>query len=258
MATINLGRVKPVFRGAYAGGTAYVIDDIVTYSNETYICILASTGNLPTDTTYWTKLAAKGTDGTNGTDLGTVLTTQGDLVYRDGSGLQRLGAGTAGQLLQSGGTGANPSWITADAGKTLQLTNTKTSTRTTFSASSSPITLMSGTHTQVKASSKLLFHYRFPFFGENSGSCRTFLDYDGTTYYEAWSWDYSAWSANTNTWSGHFILNAPASTGSKNWVIGYHSASGNATAGTVLCPNSSDDARLGQTVAEITIQELDF
>jgi hypothetical protein len=110
MATINLGRVKPVFRGAYAGGTAYVVDDIVTYSNETYICILASTGNLPTDTTYWTKLAAKGTDGT---DVSTTLTTQGDLLYRDGSGLQRLGAGTAGQALITQGTGANPIWGSA-------------------------------------------------------------------------------------------------------------------------------------------------
>jgi len=115
MATINLGRVKPVFRGAYAGGTAYVVDDIVTYSNETYICILASTGNLPTDTTYWTKLAAKGVDGTDGTDLTTTLTTQGDILYRDGSGIQRLGAGTAGQVLQTGGTGANPSWGTVSS-----------------------------------------------------------------------------------------------------------------------------------------------
>ncbi len=113
MATINLGRVKPVFRGAYAGGTAYVVDDIVTYSNETYICILASTGNLPTDTTYWTKLAAKGTDGT---DVGTTLTTQGDLLYRDGSGLQRLAIGTAGQVLQvnSGATAPEYGTVSSD------------------------------------------------------------------------------------------------------------------------------------------------
>ena len=39
MATINLGRIKPVFRGAYSGGTAYVVDDIVTHGNETFICI---------------------------------------------------------------------------------------------------------------------------------------------------------------------------------------------------------------------------
>jgi hypothetical protein len=44
--------------------------------------------------------------------LTTTLTTQGDIVYRDGSGLVRLGAGTAGQVLQTGGAGANPSWGT--------------------------------------------------------------------------------------------------------------------------------------------------
>ena len=43
----------------------------------------------------------------------TTLTTQGDILYRDGSGLQRLGAGTSGQVLQTGGTGANPSWTDA-------------------------------------------------------------------------------------------------------------------------------------------------
>jgi hypothetical protein len=58
--------------------------------------------------------------GTNGTDLTTTLTTQGDLVYRDGSGLQRLGAGTSGQVLQTGGSGANPSWVDASSGKVLQ------------------------------------------------------------------------------------------------------------------------------------------
>ena len=30
MATINLGRIKPVFQGAYNASTAYVVDDIVT------------------------------------------------------------------------------------------------------------------------------------------------------------------------------------------------------------------------------------
>jgi hypothetical protein len=112
MATINLGRVKPVFRGAYNASTAYVIDDIVTYQNETYIAITATTGNLPTVTSNWTKLAAKGTDGT---DVGTTLTTQGDILYRDASGLARLAAGTSGQVLQTGGSGANPSWGTVSS-----------------------------------------------------------------------------------------------------------------------------------------------
>ena len=46
----------------------------------------------------------------------TPLTTQGDILYRDGSGDARLAAGTAGQVLTSGGSGANVSW--ADAAST--------------------------------------------------------------------------------------------------------------------------------------------
>jgi len=38
------------------------------------------------------------------------LTTQGDLLYRDGSGYQRLGAGTNGYYLKTQGSGANPVW----------------------------------------------------------------------------------------------------------------------------------------------------
>ena len=103
MATLNLGRIKPVFRGAYAGGTAYVVDDIVTSGNETFICIQASTGNATSNASYWTKLAAKGTDGT---DVGTTITTQGDILYRDGSGLQRLAKPASDMYLKNTSAGA--------------------------------------------------------------------------------------------------------------------------------------------------------
>ena len=112
MATLNLGRIKPVFRGAYAGGTAYVVDDIVTSGDETFICILASTGNATSNATYWTKLAAKGTDGT---DVGATLTTEGDILYRDGSGLQRLAKGTASQQLAMNSGATAPEWINASS-----------------------------------------------------------------------------------------------------------------------------------------------
>jgi len=116
MATINIGSIKFKWQGAYAGGTAYTVDDVVSYNGSSYICILASTGNLPTNATYWEQMSSAGTNGTDGTDLGTTLTTQGDLVYRDGSGLARLGAGTSGQALITNGTGANPSWGTISSG----------------------------------------------------------------------------------------------------------------------------------------------
>lgn len=107
MATLNLGRLKPVFRGAWNNATAYNVDDIVVRNNQSYISIQAGTNQDPaTATAYWTLMAAAGTD------VGATLTTQGDILYRDGSGLQRLAAGTNGQVLQTGGAGANPSWAT--------------------------------------------------------------------------------------------------------------------------------------------------
>jgi len=115
MATINLGSIKFKWKGTYNGATAYTVDDVVEYNGSSYICILASTGNLPTDTTYFEQMSSAGTNGTDGTDLGTTLTTQGDIVYRDSSGLARLGAGTSGQVLQTNGTGANPSWGTVSS-----------------------------------------------------------------------------------------------------------------------------------------------
>ena len=106
MATLNLGRIKPVFQGAYNNSTAYIVDDIVTFGDETFICIQASTGNATSNASYWTKLAAKGTNGTNGTDVGTVITTQGDILYRDGSGLQRLAKPASDMYLKNTSAGA--------------------------------------------------------------------------------------------------------------------------------------------------------
>ena len=106
MATINLGRIKPVFQGAYNASTAYVVDDIVTFGGESFICILASTGNATSNATYWSKIAKKGDDVTQ-------LTTHGDFLFRDASGVQRLAAGTSGQVLVTKGASADPEWASA-------------------------------------------------------------------------------------------------------------------------------------------------
>ena len=116
MATGNLGRLKPVFKVAYNSSTAYVVDDIVVYANETYVNIQAGSNQQPnTATGYWTKLAAKGADGT---DVGATLTTQGDILYRDGSGLQRLAKGTANQELRINSGATAPEWYTPAAAST--------------------------------------------------------------------------------------------------------------------------------------------
>lgn len=40
-------------RGAYNNATAYVLGDLVTYNGLSYVARQATTGNLPTNTTYW-------------------------------------------------------------------------------------------------------------------------------------------------------------------------------------------------------------
>ena len=176
MATVNLGRIKFVWQGAYSGATAYVADDVVSYNGSSYICILASTNNLPTNTTYWNVMSSagtNGTNGTNGTDVGTVITTQGDLLYRDASGLQRLGAGTAGQVLQTGGAGANPSWSTVSSDKVRLAT-------ATLSSSVSEINITTGFSDTYKLYELYWFNVTF---SNNSVHPILQLGYGGTPTY---------------------------------------------------------------------------
>ena len=100
MATIDLGKIKFVFRGTYAGGTAYVPDDVVTFTDgsvtSSYICTTATTGNNPSSggTVHgsWAFLA-KG-------QATSPTTTQGDIIVRGASADARLAIGTAGQALK--------------------------------------------------------------------------------------------------------------------------------------------------------------
>jgi hypothetical protein len=152
MATVNLGRIKFVWQGAYSGATAYVADDVVSYNGSSYICILASTGNLPTNATYWSLMAQSGTDITSLAGL-----AQGDVLYYNGTSWVRLGAGTSGQFLQTNGASANPSWGTVSQ-KILQLQHTEISTQPSRSSGTtfSDITGLSFTITPASASNKVL------------------------------------------------------------------------------------------------------
>jgi hypothetical protein len=60
----------------------------------------------------WTTLPADTDTLATLTDVTLSGTAQGDLLYRGASAWNNLAHGTAGQLLQSGGAAANPSWVT--------------------------------------------------------------------------------------------------------------------------------------------------
>ena len=126
MATFNLGAIRFNWKGAYNNGTAYVVDDVVSSGGNSYICILASTGNAVSNATYWSIMSSAGTDGTDGTDLTSTITTQGDVLYRDGSGLQRLAKGTASQSLTMNSGATAPEWTTPAGGGAWNLIDSVT------------------------------------------------------------------------------------------------------------------------------------
>ena len=104
------------FQGAWAATTAYALDDVVTTSGKTYICILAYTSGASFAVgSNWSLMAEKGTDGT---DLTSTLTTAGDVVYKGASALTRLAKGTASQVLTMNSGATAPEWSDAAGGAT--------------------------------------------------------------------------------------------------------------------------------------------
>ena len=56
------GGITPM--GVYNAGTTYTTGQSVSYSDgNSYVAIQDTTGNLPTNTTYWQLLASKGNTG---------------------------------------------------------------------------------------------------------------------------------------------------------------------------------------------------
>lgn len=73
-----------VWKGTYAGGTSYTIGDFVLYNGSTYTCIANSTGNLPTNGTYWVQVASKGDTGATGSTGATGATGSAGADGSDG------------------------------------------------------------------------------------------------------------------------------------------------------------------------------
>lgn len=253
MATINLGNIKFNWKGTYAGGTAYVVDDVVSYSGSSYICKLASTGNLPTNGTYWDVMSLAGT---NGTDVGTTITTQGDILYRDGSGLQRLAAGTATQLLQTGGSGANPSWVDAPSGVVKKIEEYTNNTRTVLSNNSAAVNIFTGTFTTTVANSKTLIQVFMPGWGTAAGSINCGISWNGTSHDGTATYSYGS-SDDTYLLMGQTIQDNSGTPGSHAWGVYYDSySSSSARPLSIINPDNNDDGRIKQDVTSIVFTEF--
>lgn len=86
--TVDVGKIKLVWRGTYSGSNSYEIDDLVQYDDglttSGYICVSPTTGNVPStsgtvNTTYWNLI----TKGASSISAGTI---DGQVQYKSSSG----------------------------------------------------------------------------------------------------------------------------------------------------------------------------
>ena len=114
MATIDIGKLTFTHKGDYAGGTAYVANDVVYYNGSAYIAKTSTTGNLPTSTAHWNVFAT----GSGG-------------IWNAG-----LSLGSANQSLRVNSGGNALEFYTASGGGILQMKQQTYSTTIDFNNSS--------------------------------------------------------------------------------------------------------------------------
>ena len=167
MATIDLGKIKQVFRGTYDNSTAYVPDDLVVFTDgsvtSTYICTTATTGNNPSSggTAHgsWAYVA-KG-------QATSPTTTRGDVIVRGVSADERLAIGTAGQVLKVN-SGANGLEYGAGGGVVQTKSTHKADTFTTTATSYTDITGLNVDITPTSSSNKILVLVNITFGGNTN------------------------------------------------------------------------------------------
>jgi hypothetical protein len=104
----NLGKLRFTYKGVYGGGAEYQLNDVVKYTNNLYVYINtgATTGNVPTNTSYWSKMIDGFTDPTAGTN-GQFLQTSGSAFQFATVSQVPTQTGEAGKFLKTNGTAAS-------------------------------------------------------------------------------------------------------------------------------------------------------
>ena len=260
MATVNLGKIKLKWRGTWSSGGTYAIDDVVEYTDgsvtSSYIAVAASSNQAPSasgveNSSYW-NFVSKG-------QATSPTTTRGDLIFRGASADQRLPAGTSGYFLKTQGPSADPVWAeVSTSGKVLGITEIVNSTRTSRS-NQATYTIVSGTYTQVKASSKIFWWAQCWWRGAAAGEIRYQFLYENSEKNIGQSGYH--YSNHSHRYGGHGngMFTGSGSTGNKT-VEWREAAANGATnrSGMVHNPNSSDDGRLSQHASNIIIMEVDI
>lgn len=145
MATINLGRIKPIWQGAWDSGTSYVADDIVYYNSSAWIAQASNTNSAPSGVNANWELMALGSD------IPSQSGNTGKALVTDGSSLSWGSLNDASALT----TGTVASSI-LPTGSVLQVVYGQSASHTDYNTTPYVATDVSVSITPKKANSKFL------------------------------------------------------------------------------------------------------
>lgn len=245
MATIDLGKIKQVWRGTYSSSNSYTADDLVEYTDNgvtsTYIAVAASSSsNQQVPSTS-----------------GTINSSHWAFVAKGvANPIPVQSSSTNGKALISDGT--NASW--GVAGKLLNVSEISNSTRASRNASQT-FDMIQGTFTQVAANSKFVVWGSCWWRGAASGEVRYIFYYgpngnmsnidEGKSGYV-----YTA-QPHRHFGQGLWYFTGNNTAGLKEVLWREHSQdNANERSGMVYNPNTSDDSRISQQISNLVIMEF--
>ena len=259
MATIDLGKIKQVWRGTYNNGTAYTVDDLVAYTDtvgglantSTYICVTNSTGNAPASagTVHgsW-NLVAQGVPDripSQSGQAGKFLTTDGSAVSFGAVSQKLIGIGT----------------LRHTASTSFSLGSTNLNNANVFYYPDSANAMLELTYNRQNSASNLILmgHYS----ANTSTNVHAFAAFvnEDRSIYKILGFDEHNYSRQYLVVSFNFMFTAAelgSYTGNKIYVVG-PGAGNNRTHTGVRCPNqnsSNSDTSNAPIYSELTILEV--
>lgn len=236
MATINIANLTFSHKGNYDGSTAYVKNDVVYYATNgnAYIAKQNTTGNVPTNATYWSQFAA----GSGG-------------IWNAG-----LSLGSAGQIVKVNSGASALEFGDAPSGVVKKIEQFTNNTRASLSSTTAKTVMWNSSFTTTTASSKVLIQVLIAKLGSAAGAFNCGIEWNGTNYDGTVHYTYEN-SDNYATMHAQYVFDSPGTPGSVNWAVYYDSANSSASRpATIFNPNSSDDGRLQQTISTLVITEF--
>ena len=247
MATIDLGKVKLVWRGTYNGSFNYVPDDVVYYVDgsvgSSYICVANSTGNAPSSGgslhASWNYLA-KG-QSTSPT------TTQGDIIVRGASADGRLAIGAAGEALKVNSAGNGLEYGSAAVIKKIHSFEYSQRTGGSNNAGVNQFTWTSGFQPLDPVNNSFWIDGSVPVNAANQDYCGFGLRFErsGGSYndFNGYGVQYVDQSQSHMSFMGYNFVYSGNFDGAGTYTI-YHRSYSSSSHVDAFAPNSTDDNRL--------------